>query len=217
MNQSAPGTRTGVRTALTLLLLSFAPVSARADVPSPPFSVVERILFAGPSGIPTPQCDDWPLSEPGFQVIVRNFFNLPIAGATVTLDVSGTALVLYPDTRPGTTVNCANRTISRVTDAGGRVSFAARLGGAAPVPSVEVSADGVLLDLVRVRTADYDGDGLVGIADFALFSLHYNQLGSPESTDLDGCTGGPDGPSSLGDFAIFAQEYLTEITDRPCP
>lgn len=187
---------------------------AAGGPPDPGASEVEPLLVGNPSGNPVPGCNRPMGLMAGFQVRVRDVVHEFEAGRMVTLDFSATSMRLFGDDRSGTTVNCAAATISRVTDALGEVTFAPRVGGSTNGSTIVVDADGVLLAEVAGRSTDFDGDGRTGLLDLAL--LASNLLGSSqdERTDLDGCSAGS--PTSLRDFAIFAEEFRRDIRNLPC-
>jgi hypothetical protein len=112
------------------LLLPVAAASEPVGVPDPRFSSFEAVVIGCPSGTAIPGCSDAPLPAPGHQVVVRDINNSTLVGVSVTLNFSATTMRLFTDTRPGTTFNCIARTITRVTDGSGTVTFSPRLGGA---------------------------------------------------------------------------------------
>ena len=65
----------------------------------------------------------------GYDVLVRDVNNAPVAGAVVTLDFSASGMRVYSTQNAGTTLNCAANAISRTTDALGRVNFGPRVSG----------------------------------------------------------------------------------------
>jgi hypothetical protein len=120
---------------------------------------------------------------------------------------------LYTTQQAGTTVDCTQGTLSRVTDAQGRVNFAARFGGWEDANMVEVLDGGVNLAFVKGRSPDYDKDGKVGLSDLAVFTA--DLLGNPAAQksdfDLNGFTG-------LGDLGILATQLLGTTNAQPlCP
>lgn len=188
-----------------LLGVAMSPAPCRADVPNPPFSTFDPVLVGTASGTAVLRSG---ATIPGFRVVVRDMFNMPIAGATVDLEFQDAPTVRGQGTQnPGTTVNCALRTMRKVTDASGTAIFAARFGGFDNANHVLVMADGVVLGSVRARSTDMAGDdGATGLADLALFSRAYvpTPCASCPEADFD-ASGGPVG---LNDFAILAREFL---------
>jgi len=190
------------------------PALSDAGSPDPRWSVVEPLLVGCPSGNALPGCDRPMGSVAGFQVLVMGAQVVPLAGRTVTLDFSATSMRLYGDTRPGTTVNCAAATVSRLTDVSGKVTFEPRVGGNAMDGTIVVIAEGITLAAVSGRSTDFDGDGRTDLSDAALLGAHLLGASLDARTDLDGCTAGS--PTSLADFAIFAEEFLRVIPDTHC-
>jgi|SRR5688572_12549877 len=186
----------------TLLGLAASPVrEGAAAVPSPPFCSIDRVLVGTPSGTPVTCIGT---VGPGFNTVIRDINNIPIAGARVALDFGGApGPNLFTQQEAGTVVDCAARRIYRVTDAAGRAVFAARFGGFNNANSVEVSADGVILALVPARSPDVLATGgRADLPDFIAFAGAYGCANCPEF-DFDN-SGGPIG---LGDFVIFGAEY----------
>jgi hypothetical protein len=149
----------------------------------------------------------------GFDVLVRDVNNAPLAGRTVWLDFSATPMKVFNAQNAGTTLNCAARTISRVTNAAGAVNFAARVARFDHGMNIDVRADGVPLFVVKGRSTDIDGtDGTAGLGDFTIFAHNYLYAGAAQETDFD-----LDGSTGLNDFSIFAAEFLGQVTGSYCP
>lgn len=108
--------------ALAALCLAGA---ARADqVPDPTkSSVPSYVKVAGTqAGVPDPRAT--------FTVTLRDFANNPIAGHTVTVDFSNcTDLVLCGAQADGAPLDCAAKTVSRVSNAAGQAAFIVLGGG----------------------------------------------------------------------------------------
>lgn len=202
-----------VRKALTIAA-GFAVVAsvASAGVPDPRFSTVDAVVVGTNSGALTQQSGA-PLN-PGFDVVVRDVNNAPLSGRTVTLNYTASGMKVYSTQNAGTTVNCAAKSISRVTNGSGAVAFGARTAKFNNANTVEVSADGVVLANVKGRSTDIDGlaEGKVGLGDLSTFSVSYLGAGAQE-TDYDINGAG----NSLGDLSIFATEYLLGPTLTFCP
>ena len=193
-----PSPKPTVLAALTALLL---PAFASAKVPDPRFSTIDRIVFGSPSG------------SHAYRVVVRGVSNEPIMFRVVTLDFSGTSLRLYTTAEEGTTLNAANRTLSRFSAPDGSAVFHPRFGGACNQADVLVQAEGVVLGHVPARSTDIDAaNGCVDIADFGRFAGAYLQAGHPE-LDFDGSGGMID----LGDFAIFGRDLESGVKGEYCP
>jgi len=193
-----------VRKALTIAA-GFAVVAsvASAGVPDPRFSSAEPIVVGDLSGNPI---------AGGYDVVVRDVNNAPLAGRTVSLDFSATPMRVCNVQNAGTTFNCTAKTISRVTNASGAVNFAARIAKFDNSNNVEVAADGVVLATIKGRSVDIDGagasSGAVSLGDFVIFSANFNTAAQETDFDQNGSTG-------LGDFVIFSAEFNT--TNTFCP
>ena len=186
---------------------SLLALPADAAVPDPRFSTTDLIVVGSPLGIAIGG------APPGFDVTVRDVHNVPLAGSTVELRLGAAGLKLYATQQSGTTINCAAGTISRVTNAAGAVNFVPRFGGWNDAYAVEVSADGVVLSLVKARSLDYDKDGKVGIADFSAFSEDFLTQPATLRSDFD-----LSGVVGIGDFSIFSEQFPGPGTVQPtCP
>jgi len=187
-----------VLAALTGLLL---PAFASAKVPDPRFSTIDPILFGSPAG------------SREYRVVVRGVSNEPISFRVVTLDFSGASLRLYTTAEEGTTLNAANKSLSRFSAPDGSAVFHPRFGGACNATDVLVEAEGVVLRHVPARSTDIDAaNGCVDIGDFGRFAEGYLKPGHPE-LDFDG-SGGAIG---LGDFAIFGRDLVSGVKGEYCP
>jgi hypothetical protein len=206
---------------LVLLIVLLGPATAGAaplGVPDPRFSSFEAVVIGCPSGTAIQGCpDDGPtFAAPGYQVVVRDVNNSTLVGIAVTLDFSATSMKLFTDSRSGTTFNCATRTVTRITNGSGAVTFSPRIAGAVPTNSIELSANGVVLGNVKGRSTDFDGDGHTGLTDLARLAANFVAQSQDRSTDLDGCADFTLGATTLVDFDIFAAEFVRTIPDAPC-
>ena len=197
-----------VRKAL-LIAAGFAVVAsvASAGVPDPRFSTIDPVAVGTNSGAATAQVS----GTPGYDVIVRDVSNAPLAGVTVTLNYSTSAMKVYQTQNAGTTVNCPAKSISRVTNGSGQVTFGPRTGKFNNANTVEVSANGVVLGNVKGRSTDIDGlGGQTALGDLSLFAGVYGAVNQETDFDVSG------GVTALGDFSIFAAEYAGVILTY-CP
>ena len=195
------------RTLVAILVAGALAAPAGATTPDPRHCTVDAVVVGNASGTAIGG------APPGFDVVARDFLDVPRAGATVWLEFSASTLRLDAVQAAGTTLDCAGRRLSRVTDASGAVKFAPCLGGFDPADAIEVVVDGVVIARVRGRSTDLDGvDGRTGLGDLVIFADRY--LDHPQATETDFDLGGQTG---LGDFVIFAQEYLGGATNAYCP
>ena len=188
----------------SLGLLSSSATVAHAAVPWPPNCTLDRVVVGNSSGTPMGA------NPVGFDVVVRDINNVPVTPARVVLDFSAASIRLYAAQNAGTVLDCAARTLTRVTNAAGAVNFAARIGRHDNTSSIQVRADNVVLGSVRGRSTDIDGlGGQASLADFVLFSANYNTPAQETDFDESGTTG-------LGDFLLFASEY-NDPAQAYCP
>lgn len=140
-----------IRASLAALLLLIAIASTvAAGVPSPVNSTTPNCIAACPYG------------DMNTTIVVRDLANLPIAGSTVVIDFSscsGAFLCQFPP--PPYNQNLANRTVSKVTDATGTVTFPLHVGGTCGAGLVRIFADGVLLKQTALASPDQTGNGMV--------------------------------------------------------
>jgi hypothetical protein len=207
--------------ALALLVATLAPGVVTAKIPDPRFSEIASVVVGSPSGAALPSCGARAGSTAdlaaGFRVLVRDVSNAPLYYQEVKLDFSRSAIHLLGDDRPGTTVDCTARTITRFTDRAGIALFAPRFCGSCPGDDVLVSVDGVWLRLVPARSTDVDGDGTTGLLDFSRVA-HNFLAGDPDpATDFDPCAAGSQGRTTLSDLTLFAGELLRDARGTACP
>lgn len=191
----------------TLFVFLAAPHVARAAVPSASTSSVDHVIISswnsqGANSGLTPCVP----TGPGFDVWVRDIAGnpIPFANVQVVFAMTGTLLRPYIPQGPMVTAHCLNRSMSITADASGHVQFVPHFGQYVESAVVPVYADGVQIALIQARSPDYDCDGDVDLADFAIFSGDLNDLNFPHPrSDFDDC------PSSrLGDFAFFAGQLI---------
>ena len=89
----------------------------------------------------------------------------------------------------------------------GCVEFPVQEKGGGPLTVADVGVDAVVIDVpVAPPTADFDGDGTVGISDFLLFATRFGlsrgDAGYDARFDLDG-----DGTIGIGDFLLFVDAF----------
>jgi hypothetical protein len=208
---------------LVALLFAFTtafvilPRVAGADVPLPNTSTVDIVVVGGSSNAPITVGGSCYTQTPGFRVIARNINNVPIPGASVTLDFSATPIRLYASQFDGSTVNCAAKMLSRLTDATGLATFYPVFGGYVNNNAVEVSADGVVLALIPARSTDTDAVGATtGLSDFTTFAASFALQQPDARMNFDDCPHGASIPG-LTDFAIFSTQFQLAMTGAYCP
>jgi hypothetical protein len=197
---------------LCLLLSTSRGAASPLAVPDPSQCTVESPMVGNHTGNTMAG-----IGSPGYGMVVRDVLGMGISGSTVSLDFSSApGIRLYSTQNPGTTVNCAARTLSRMTNANGQATFGPRFGGFVNSNSVEVYADGVLLAYVAARSTDLDGSaGTTDVADLSLFKNELYKM-PPEiaepQTDFNN-----DGQTNVADLALFRIELFTPIVGAYCP
>ena len=206
-----------VRKALTIAAgLAVVASVASAGVPSPQQSIVEPVVvgdasgnaYGAPGSIGTQ-------AVPGFEVTVRDVNLTPLANKNVVVDFSATTMKLHSTQNAGTTVNCAAKTISKLTNGSGVAVFSARVGGFTNTNNVEVSADGVVLALVKARSTDNDNAGATtSLTDYAACVAALAAVVPAQQFNFNlSVSEVPD----LGDYAIVVTELATAATGAYCP
>jgi hypothetical protein len=177
-----PATTFSLALALSLTMVAASP----AAVPSPANSSTPACMVFCPMG------DVFPASQP-FTVVVRDLANVPVAGSSVVIDLSGCPAAYICTPIPGDpyTTNLLARTLSRVTDGSGTAVIPARVGGTAPAGCVKVYADGVLLKSYALASPDQNGNGITSNlyepGDDPLFAA---KMGTADPTADFDCDGG---------------------------
>ena len=141
---------------------------ASANVPSPAQSSVDPCLIVCPEG------------DIAFHVTVRDFANVPIAGATVVVDLCpcvGHGFNLCPG------ISCQ---VTAVTNAAGTATVNIAGGGTGCTSPVNVLADGVLLASRRIASPDQNGDLVVDAADAAILAGKFGTTDPTGDLDCDG-------------------------------
>jgi hypothetical protein len=129
-----------------------------------------------------------------FTVIVRDRNNVPMLNEEVVLDFSG-----CPDIKlaadqldPSVSVDCLAHTLGKLSDVNGRATFlvigsAANLGASpgAIGPALDVYAEGIFVNAVRVAALDQNGGGVSG-EDLSLLLTDYFSGQAFARSDYDG-------------------------------
>lgn len=153
----------------------------------------------------------------GFEVLARDGTGALLPNTNVILDLDRLGpLVIRParTQSPGITVNCATKEFSRMTDVNGIARFALCFGRFDVLGSVGVTIDGTQCPTgYPARSTDIDGaDGMTGLNDLSAFAGHFLM-----GTGVLCCDWNLDGQVALGDFGIFAVEFLSAVTREYCP
>jgi hypothetical protein len=112
-----------------------------------------------------------------FEVVVRDLANNPVVHASVVVDFSSSLELFIASAQldPDMTVDCANRWVSKFTDANGRAMFCILGAGSAASPAVtllgggKIFANGTLIGTPTVSAFDLDGTLGLGSGDLSAF------------------------------------------------
>jgi hypothetical protein len=187
--------------AVLLLAMCARPAGAKVD---PHFSHVDPVVLGDAAG------------SYAYRVEFRDVSNAPQIHELAILDFSQTTVRLSPVQEAGVTVDCAARTLSRLTDGTGVAIFHPRFGGSCNSGSVVVNfRDTWSIAWVPARSTDLDAlDGCTGLGDLILFAQPFlgGDAGHAEM-DFDGSGGAP----GLGDFVMLSKDLLGGIKMEYCP
>jgi hypothetical protein len=159
-----------------------------------------------------------------FQVIFRDLANNPIVGGNIVIDFSGAPdLVICADQLdPGVVVNCAAKTVSRLSDANGGAAFTILGGsnGAGHAVTLlnggKIFGNGTLLGFPTVSAFDLDGSGGVGANDLAAWLGDFFTAQSFGRSDYDcsGTVGANDFSQWLG---VYGSGMMANSCGASCP
>ena len=187
--------------ALAGALSAAAALSASAAVPSPANSTLPACMALCPMG-------DMP-----FTVTIRDLANNPVANSSVviTFENCTNGHVFVCPQRPSDpyTVNPTLPSIQMFTDASGKATFPARVGGTGPAGCAVVFANGVFMRSYALASPDQNGNGVavtVVDVDDVLFAA---KLGTVDPTADFDCSGGA---VDAADQLIFNQ-HLSHSCD----
>ena len=152
---------------------------------------------------------------PTLRVVVHDRLDHPLAGQMVRLSLAATALRLYSTQDAGVTVNCAEGSLRKLTDAAGEVVFHPRFGGTDAGAAIPIDAEGLQFAVAPALSMDLDGiGGGAGLSDFATFSVAFASNQSHPEINFD--RSASDLPD-LADFALFAAELARGAVATYCP
>jgi hypothetical protein len=156
-----------------------------------------------------------------FQVVVRDVANNPCPGATVVVDLSACPdLHLCADQRdPDAIVNCATKTVRKLTAADGTVRFTLLGGSSGTGNAVEllaagkIYANGTLIGSPTVSAYDLDGTGGVTINDLSVWITDFGTFGNPAfgRSDFD-CSGGV----GINDMSVWLSAFGSGAQIESC-
>jgi hypothetical protein len=188
--------------ALLAIPLAGGVAAAGDSIPSPWLCTVPSVIVGDVAGPPIGE---------GFVVVVRRFSD-PVPYAVVQLVFPDAGPRPLAEQEPGTSVDCATRTLTRTADASGVCAFHPRIAGFTGAPVVDVRANGVQLAQVQARSTDLDGNGRVDLADFQLFAANFLHAPLAPETDYD-LSGRTDGR----DLDLFRRDFVARAQGVICP
>jgi len=157
------------------------------------------------------------------EIIGRDLPNNPLSGAACVLDLSNCLdlQICQDQLDPGAIVNCAAKTIQKLTDANGHVTFTVLGGGNGQPASTllgggRIYGNGQLVQMPTISTFDLDGMGGVGANDVSMWLGDFG-TGQPfgrSDYDCSGNLGANDLSMWLG---AFGSGTMTESCGASCP
>ena len=194
------------------LLVPWGTARATIDVPSPANSTAPTHLSVmGLSSLGGPDFYSEILVE------VRGYANELMVGSVVMIDFSGCADArLCSDPHDSNAiVNCAGRTVAKVTNVSGQARFrfvGSSVGGAGAIaPCARIYADGVLLRSPSVAIFDLTGNDGLSPQDLGLWLDDFFSGHAPAREDYDG-----DGAVGPGDLSLWLQAYFASGSVTNC-
>lgn len=175
-----------ILTAALAMMLCAAP--ALADIWNPANSTIpSHIVIVGWNGV---GADD---GTGRFEIVVRDLANNTLPGIRVFVDFSSTFEVRLASNAldAAASTHCAQRMVSKFTDAAGRAQFTIVGAGsnlvaqAGPI-TARFYADGVLIGSAPCAILDLDGMNGAGANDVSLWLQDYGTLQDPGRGDYDG-------------------------------
>jgi hypothetical protein len=186
-------------------------------IPSATYSTIGPVITASSSGTAI---------NGGFTVVVRDQFNVPMAGAEVWLYFVDCAMLMYEQQNAGFGAECGQDGdgfdyIFGNTDGSGSITFAPRAGGY-DNPGGGVTINVILRQGLALcsataigvrpsRSTDIDGDGDTDGCDYDIMVDNYLHHPTRLETDFNN-----DGSTGLADFSIFAAEYARHASGTLC-
>jgi len=193
--------------------------TSRAMVPSASTSTTPAIVRLVGSSANAP---DAPAGS--FLVVVRDVANNPRAGASVVVDLSQCpdAVICADQDDAAATVNCAAKTVTKIADANGQVSFTlvgASTGAnhaATTAASVRIIANGVVIRFAAFAAFDLDGSGGVGAGDLSVWLADFGSGVPYDRSDFDGS--GSIGAFDLSEWlGVFGAGGSVQSCGASCP
>jgi len=159
-----------------------------------------------------------------FTVVVRDLALNPCRFASVVVDFSNDADVFICSDQldPSAEVNCGAKTVRKVADENGQVTFTILGGSTGRVPPMvlgnggKIFTNGTLIGSPTVAVYNLDGAGGVGAGDLSVWLGDFSSGNPFGRSDFDGS-----GDISANDLSIWLGEFgsgrSTESCVRSCP
>lgn len=202
--------------AAVLAPLGSNPVFGQPGIPHPSCSTIPAtILVVGIDAAGTPD----PAGE--FSVEVRDFYNRPLGGITVTVDFSqcGEVRLCSDPHDAAAIVHCPTQTVRKETNTAGRATFRV-VGGsnAAPGapgalgPCAHFYFEGVHGGVARVAIYDLVGNNGLGSSDLSAWLSDFFGPLSPPRSDFDGS-----GSLGAADLSLWIKTFFDGGSQFGCP
>lgn len=185
-----------------IAIATLGPVPANAGSADPAYSHVDRVLVGdagGGAGL-------------GFLVIIRDDATQTLPERPVTIQFLDPSVVLLDFHLEGEILDCATRTMEKLSGWDGETVFHPRFGGGSPSGLVEVRSKGVLLARVPFRSTDIDGSGATDLADLGRFAeaLFASSFEAHCDYSLDGVV-------NIADLDILRRDLFYGTPGASCP
>lgn len=184
---------------------AFAPLPARAGVPSAANSTLPSCIKASPDGSAIDV------------FVVRDLAHVPINNSLVVLDYSDCPTFVPCPQGAGSppddyVVDLPTHTIRTFTNGSGQAVFYLRAGGGCFVYPIRIYADGVFLGSRRASSTDQNGDLAVNATDVAILTAKVGTTDLTGDLDCDGVVNSYD--LSIQNYSLGA-ECLGPTPARP--
>lgn len=197
---------------LCLFLTLAAPSLALASPPSPANDTAPAcISLVGTLG-------STPAAIGQFTVVCRDLANNPMPGARVVIDLSACPelFICADQLDPAATVDCAHKTVSKLTAADGSVQFtivggSTGGGGVTLLGGGRIFKNGGLIQTPTVSAYDLDGTNGLGANDLSLWLSDFGS-GIPYGRSDYDCSGGV----GANDFSLWLNAFGSGAMAQSC-
>jgi hypothetical protein len=159
-----------------------------------------------------------------FHVVCRDLANNPMAGAVVTIDLSACPdlFICADQLDPAATVNCANKTVSKITAADGSVHFNmlgssnGAGGGVTLLNGGRIYKNGTLIASPTVSAYDLDGGSGLGANDLSAWLGDFGSGQNFGRSDYD-CSGSIGANDLSFWLKAFGSGAMAQSCSSACP